>query len=113
MKRSESVAALARENPQLRSSDVEAIVDVFLDQLAQRLAKGGRVELRGFGVFSTRDHCARLARNLRSGEFVHVPASRSVHFRPSTRMKERIQPEAGEVQPVNLEELPALGSLVN
>ena len=64
MIRSELLLALAKDNPELRAEDVERVVDVFFDEIAQRLAEGGRVELRGFGAFSTRERDARKGRNL-------------------------------------------------
>ena len=54
MIRSELLSVLAKDNPGLRGEDVEQVVDIFFDEITQRLAEGGRVELRGFGAFSTR-----------------------------------------------------------
>ena len=65
MIRSELVEALAQDNPELRAEEVEQVVHVFFDEIAQRLAEGGRVELRGFGAFSTSDREARKGRNPR------------------------------------------------
>jgi len=55
MIRSELLTALAQDNPELRAEEVEQVVDIFFEEIAQRLAEGGRVELRGFGAFSTRE----------------------------------------------------------
>ena len=55
MIRSELLQALARENPDLRADEVEQVLDTFFDEIGKRLAEGGRVELRGFGAFSTRE----------------------------------------------------------
>ncbi len=67
MIRSELLQALAKDNPELRADEVEQVVDIFFDEIAARLAEGGRVELRGFGAFSTRQRDARTGRNPRSG----------------------------------------------
>ena len=67
MIRSELLQALARENPGLRMEEIEKVVGVFFDEMAQRLASGGRVELRGFGAFSTRQRDPRKGRNPRTG----------------------------------------------
>ena len=59
MIRSELLNALAKDNPGLKAEEVEQVVDIFFDEIGQRLAEGGRVELRGFGAFSTREREAR------------------------------------------------------
>lgn len=90
MIRSELLQALARENPDLRASDVERALDTFFDQIASRLAAGGRVELRGFGAFSTRERDARKGRNPRTGESVDVPGKRVPYFKPGKEMRARL-----------------------
>ena len=90
MIRSELLAALAEENPDLRPEEVEQVVDIFFEELAQRLAEGGRVELRGFGAFSTRERQARQGRNPRTGETVEVPAKRVPYFKPGKDMREKL-----------------------
>ena len=67
MIRSELLQELHKDNPELRAEEIEQVVDIFFDEIAGRLAEGGRVELRGFGAFSTRDREARTGRNLSSG----------------------------------------------
>ena len=90
MIRSELVAAIAEDNPELRLEEVGQVVDVFFDEIATRLAEGGRVELRGFGSFSTRAREARTGRNPRTGDAVEVPAKRVPHFKPGKDMRERL-----------------------
>lgn len=90
MIRSELVLALAKENPELRSEEVDQIVNIFFDEIAQRLAEGGRVELRGFGAFSTRERGARVGRNPRTGESVKVPSKRVPYFKPGKEIRERL-----------------------
>ena len=87
MIRSELLQQLARENPDLRADEVEQVVDIFFEQIAGRLADGGRVELRGFGAFSTRERQARKGRNPRTGEAVDVPAKRVPYFKPGKEMR--------------------------
>ena len=82
--------ALARDNPELRTDDIERIVDVFFDEIAQRLADGGRVELRGFGAFSTRERDPRKGRNPRTGETVDVPGKRVPYFKPGKEMRVKL-----------------------
>ncbi len=90
MIRSELLQVLAKDNPELRADEVEQVVDIFFDEIAARLAEGGRVELRGFGAFSTRDRGARTGRNPRSGESVKVPSKRVPYFKPGKEIRERL-----------------------
>lgn len=90
MIRSELLQELHRDNPDLRAEEIEQIVDVFFDEIAQRLAEGGRVELRGFGAFSTREREARTGRNPRTGAAVEVPAKRVPYFKAGKEIRERL-----------------------
>ncbi|HWU01117.1 MAG TPA: integration host factor subunit beta [Novosphingobium sp.] len=90
MIRSELLQSLAKANPELRADDVERIVDVFFDEIGQRLSEGGRVELRGFGAFSTRERDPRKGRNPRTGEAVDVPGKRVPFFKPGKEMRARL-----------------------
>jgi len=90
MIRSELLQALAKDNPELRAEEVEQVVDIFFDEIAQRLAEGGRVELRGFGAFSTRERAARKGRNPRTGDAVEVPAKKVPYFKPGKDMRRLI-----------------------
>ena len=85
-----TAAGLVADNPDLRAEEVEQVVDIFFDEIAARLAEGGRVELRGFGTFSTRQRDARTGRNPRTGESVNVPAKRVPYFKPGKEMRERL-----------------------
>jgi integration host factor subunit beta len=90
MIRSELLQALARENPELRIEDVERAVDTFFGEISDTLADGGRVELRGFGAFSTRQRDARKGRNPRTGESVAVPQKRVPYFKAGKEMRARL-----------------------
>lgn len=90
MIRSELLQALARDNPGMRAEEIEKVVSVFFDEIANRLAKGGRVELRGFGAFSTRTREARTGRNPRTGECVSVPGKAVPYFKPGKEMRARL-----------------------
>jgi integration host factor subunit beta len=90
MIRSELLAALSQDNPGLRAEEVEQVVDIFFDEITARLTEGGRVELRGFGAFSTREREARKGRNPRTGDTVDVPAKRVPYFKPGKDMRRRL-----------------------
>ena len=90
MIRSELLQSLSEDNPDLRTEEVEQVVDLFFDEIAQRLSEGGRVELRGFGTFSTRQRDARSGRNPRTGDSVNVPAKKVPYFKPGKEIRERL-----------------------
>ena len=90
MIRSELVQQLVEENPGLSIREVEKIVTVFFDEIVARLSEEGRVELRGFGAFSTRGRDARTGRNPRTGETVDVDAKRVPYFKPGKEMRARL-----------------------
>ncbi|AKH43200.1 integration host factor subunit beta [Altererythrobacter atlanticus] len=90
MIRSELLQALAADNPELRPEEIEQVVDIFFDEIAARLAEGGRVELRGFGTFTTREREARTGRNPRTGDPVDVPSKRVPYFKPGKDMRDRL-----------------------
>ena len=84
MIRSELVQRLSEQNKDLSPREVETIVSTFFDAIVQRLADNGRVELRGFGAFSTR------ARDARTGDVVPVDAKRVPYFKPGKEMRARL-----------------------
>ena len=90
MIRSELIQTLAKDNPGLSPREVEKIVDSFFDTIAAQLAAGGRVELRGFGAFSTRARDARVGRNPRTGASVDVDSKRVPYFKPGKEMRHRL-----------------------
>jgi len=79
MTKSELILRLAERNPHLFQRDVERIVSTIFEEISAALARGDRVELRGFGAFSVKTREARTGRNPRTGETVHV-ARKSVPF---------------------------------
>ena len=81
---------MAARNPHLYQRDVENIVDAILDEITAALARGERVELRGFGAFSTKQRAARTGRNPRTGEPVPVPAKRLPFFKVGKELKELV-----------------------
>ena len=93
MIRSELEAKLARENPALRQSDVERVVRTFFDAITEQLAAGGRVELRGFGVFTVRKRDARQGRNPRTGEAVSVDGKAVPFFKIGKELRDRLNAE--------------------
>ncbi len=90
MIKSELAQAIAGENPHLYQRDVEHIVNAILDAITGALARGDRVELRGFGAFSVRNRPARIGRNPRTGARVQVSEKYVPFFKTGKEMRERL-----------------------
>lgn len=90
MIKSELVQKIAEQNQQLYQRDVENIVNAILDEIVAALARGDRVELRGFGAFSVKARQARVGRNPRTGEHVSVDDKVVPFFKTGKEMRERL-----------------------
>ena len=93
MTKSELIQRLADLNPHLYLRDVEKIVDTVFDRIADALAQGDRVELRGFGAFSVKHRDARIGRNPRTGEKVNVEAKKLPFFKTGKALREKLNGE--------------------
>lgn len=94
MTRSELIAELAQANAHLQPRDVELIVSTIFNEISAALARGERVELRGFGAFTTKRRDARTGRNPRTGEQVHVDEKLVPFFKAGKELRERINTRA-------------------
>ena len=74
--------------------DVEAAVNCIFNSINEELARGGRIEIRGVGTFSVRQHNAKMGRNPRTSETVSIPRKNSVHFKPESELRERVNASA-------------------
>ncbi|GJE76048.1 MULTISPECIES: integration host factor subunit beta [Methylorubrum] len=90
MIKSELVLKIAEQNPHLYQRDVETLVNAILDTIADALAQGDRVELRGFGAFSVKRREARRGRNPRTGESVAVSEKAIPVFKTGKEMRLRL-----------------------
>ena len=90
MTKSELIAELAASHPHLRQMEVELLVTTIFDQIADALAHGGRVELRGFGAFGVKRRDARIGRNPRTGEAVPVHAKTAPFFKAGRELRGRL-----------------------
>jgi integration host factor subunit beta len=91
MIRSELIEQVSAANPSLSPRDVEHIVTTFFDAICDQLGRGGRVELRGFGSFSTRSREARTGRNPRTGSSVDITAKKVPYFKPGKEVRSRLK----------------------
>jgi integration host factor subunit beta len=90
MTKSDLIKRLAEANPHLFQRDIEKIVSTVFDEVTQALARGDRVELRGFGAFSVRERDSRVGRNPRTGEEVQVPDKVVPNFKTGKELRERL-----------------------
>jgi integration host factor subunit beta len=90
MIRSELIQKVADENPHLYQRDVERIVNTIFEEIIDAMARGDRVELRGFGAFSVKSRDARTGRNPRTGESVEVEAKSVPFFKAGKLLRDRL-----------------------
>ncbi len=95
MIRSELVLNVRAAHPHLDRDETEIVVSAIFDTIIDALSEGRRVELRGFGAFSTREREGRVGRNPRTGTPVAVPPKRVPFFKAGKEMRARLnlQPE--------------------
>ena len=90
MTKSDLIARLAERFPQLVAKDADFAVKMILDAMSEALAKGDRIEIRGFGSFALNYRPPRVGRNPKSGDKVSVPEKWVPHFKPGKEMRDRI-----------------------
>ncbi|MEW6164971.1 MAG: integration host factor subunit beta [Pseudomonadota bacterium] len=90
MTKSELITRLAERFPQLVAKDADLSVKMILDAMSEALAKGDRIEIRGFGSFSLNYRPPRLGRNPKTGAKVEVPAKYVPHFKAGKELRERV-----------------------
>lgn len=90
MTKSDLIKRLAEANPHLYLRDIERIVGTVFEEISAALARGDRVELRGFGAFSIRERGSRTGRNPRTGDEVQVPNKVVPYFKTGKELRERL-----------------------
>ena len=90
MSKSELIERIAAVQGQLSAKDVELAVKMMLDHMAEALAVGERIEIRGFGSFSLHYRAPRLGRNPKTGEKVELAGKFVPHFKPGKELRERV-----------------------
>ena len=81
---------LKKSYPNFLKKDLEKVVSVVLTEIRQALKRGDRVELRGFGIFSTKIQKARISRNPKTGEKVNTPEKKTIHFKMAKEMFKKL-----------------------
>ena len=84
---------LSKNFPNFLKKDLKKFSNIILKEIKNTLKRGERVELRGFGVFSSKIQKARISRNPKTGEKVNTPAKKTIHFKMSKEMFKKINDE--------------------
>ena len=91
--KSKLLKQLSENYPNFLKKDLEKLTDIVLKEIKQTLKRGERVELRGFGVFSTNIQKARISRNPKTGEKVHTPEKKTIHFKMAKDLFKKLNNE--------------------
>ena len=84
---------LSNNFPNFLKKDLEKFTDIILTEIKRALKRGDRVEVRGFGIFSTKIQKARISRNPKTGEKVNTPEKKTIHFKMSKDLFKKINNE--------------------
>lgn len=90
MTKSELIELIAARQSQLSSKDVELAIKTMIEHMAQALARGNRIEIRGFGSFSLHYRAPRIGRNPKTGESVGLSGKYVPHFKPGKELRDRV-----------------------
>ncbi len=91
--KSKLLKQLSKNYPNFLKKDLEKFIDIILDELKKTLKRGERIELRGFGVFSTKIQKSRISRNPKTGEKVNTPEKKTINFKMAKEMFKEINNE--------------------
>ena len=91
--KSKLLKQLANNYPNFLKKDLEKFTNIIFDEIRQALKRGDRVELRGFGIFSTNTQKARISRNPKTGEKVNTPRKKTIHFKMAKEMFKKLNNE--------------------
>ena len=84
---------LSSNYPNFLKKDLEKFTNIILKEIKNSLKKGERVELRGFGIFSTKIQKPRISRNPKTGEKVNTPKKKIIHFKMSKDLFKKLNNE--------------------
>ena len=88
--KSKLLKQLSNNYPNFLKKDLEKFTDIILNEIKNSLKRGDRVELRGFGIFSTNTQKARISRNPKTGEKINTPEKKIIHFKMAKEMFKKI-----------------------
>lgn len=90
MNKSELILAISNRFPDLSETDIALAIQIILAGMSNQLSRGGRIEIRRFGSLSAYIRSARIARNPKTGEKVHVSTRLAVRFKPSVEFRKKV-----------------------
>ena len=88
--KSKLLKQLSKNWPNFLQKDLSKFTEIILSEIKQALKRGDRVELRGFGIFSTNTQKARISRNPKTGEKVNTPEKKTIHFKMAKEMFKKL-----------------------
>ena len=88
--KSKLLKQLSNNYPNFLKKDLDKFTNIILKEIKQTLKRGERVELRGFGVFSTNIQKARISRNPKTGEKIHTPEKKTIHFKMAKELFKKL-----------------------
>ncbi len=91
--RSKLLKELSENYPNFLKKDLEKFIIILLSEIKSTLKRGERVELRGFGIFSTNIQKSRISRNPKTGEKINTPQKKSIHFKMAKDLYKKINNE--------------------
>ena len=91
--KSKLLKQLSKNYPNFLKKDLEKFTNIILKEIKNTLKKGERVELRGFGIFSTKTQKPRISRNPKTGEKVNTPEKKTIHFKMSKDLFKKLNDE--------------------
>ena len=91
--KSKLLKKISSNYPNFLKKDLEKFTNIVLNEIKGALKRGDRVELRGFGIFSTNIQKARISRNPKTGEKVNTPKKKTIHFKMAKEMFKKLNDE--------------------
>ena len=91
--KSKLLKQLSERYPNFLKKDLKKFTDIILQEIKKTLKRGERVEIRGFGVFSTNTQKARISRNPKSGQKIHTPEKKTIHFKMAKDLFKKLNNE--------------------
>jgi len=88
--KSKLLKQLSNNYPNFLKKDLDKLINIIFKEIKLSLKKGNRVELRGFGIFSTNIQKARISRNPKTGEKVNTPQKKTIHFKYGKEMFKKL-----------------------
>jgi len=88
--KSKLLKQLSQNYPNFLKKDLEKFTEIILKEIKRTLKRGERVELRGFGIFSTNKQKARISRNPKTGEKVNTPEKKTIHFKMARELFKKL-----------------------